>query len=645
MPKIDLKEIRSVDFAKPLGLGSFADVFPGLWHSQEIAIKRFRIIPDASDLSVMKLETTFGVGFLHPNIVPIYGTTKMNDGTIGIVMERADRGTLRGSMKELADHQKVTVASGTVDGLVYLHSKKIVHRDLKPENILLFGNKPTAKISDFGTSKIVHSMATNTMMIGTPKYSAPELLEPGLRYGTSADVYSLSLILFELFGGEDPFKDCTSVMQVLTSVLQNRRPTIPQDFPEGLRFLLQQGWSRDPLQRPALSAFQEVLQRLFNDLEKDHTSHPVRDEASKLEEDETAAKEVELGAAVAILTVDIVNEFEEHGQDLAIDSPICSPEVAAKPPKKQSSNEGIPCEFCGLQFSDVNELCFHEEQQSCLEEQKRRAHQLQEQLNREDQNRSKQVEAEIRRLQKEEAERRRMKKEAAERRQQSSIATKRTGKETTSTWRDAQPPVGLGSFYTNTYSYGKETEFDTDRRNIEQYPSRQFHGEGHERYYRKETEDDGDKEDGILKQGFNAAEMKQRKEPTTKTFDIAEIWCNRAPTPHSYLHEKVVEFDPDLRKTQGPHLFQGESHEVSYRKEVEEKDREQETTDYVKLRSADNPMKTAVGSKLGAESRELKTTNQDVLAQRADNAEIPCDICYQLIPVNKYGIHQVSLKD
>ncbi|CAG0896616.1 unnamed protein product [Cyprideis torosa] len=816
-------------------LGRDTNVYPGLWHSQEVAIKRFRILPNLPYLKALKSESNLAVKLLHPNIIRVYGTTKMSDGAVGIVMERADKGTLQDSIRKLTVPQKVTIARGIVDGLVYLHSKKIVHRDLKPGNILLFGNKPTAKISDFGTSKMVQTFMESTKMIGTAKYCAPELLEPGHEYKTSVDVYSLSLILFELVTGEDLFKNCTSDLQVLTAILQNRRPTIPEDVPDALRSVLQKGWSQNPLDRPALSSFQETLQELSEDdlkkketenkrkdentfseashiqvpsktriipakdlgrdtsyfsaagAENDHGSggrgdddeeagllgernssmpcgarrktsgssevcrlgssvldnpkssldgfatsasgtsrfsaetsfgrgtlfdvdsssdwkykrdallsndhfeddseygvcgekkrqfvcgicgvqfsdvnahgfheescvgeqkkqdHALQEELNK--EDEKRNKEVEaetkrlqkeeaelrrmmkeaaerrqqsnaaghdgktrqwsriagrqefvhgsrnqtknvwieqsfpLGSSVldkpklysdgfatsasgtsrfsagtsfgrgSLFDVDSSSDwkykrdallsndhFEDNSDYGAYGKAASAPskkktlfdvdsssdwkykrdallsndhfednsdygaygKAASAPSKKKQEPEGIPCEFCGVQFSDVNELCFHE--QSCLEEQKKQAHALQEELNEENEKRNKEVEAETKRLQKEEAERRRMIKEVAERRQQANAAKKGAGKETTSIWRDGQPPVGSGSF-TNTYSYGKETEFDTDRRNIEQYPSRQFHGEGHERYYRKEREDDGDKKNGFLKRGIDA---------------------------------------------------------------------------------------------------------------------------------------------
>ena len=51
-------------------------------------------------------------------------------------------------------------------------------------------------------------------MNGTPKYIAPELLDPKNKFGVSVDVYSLSIMLYEIFSGLDPFPDCDHPMQV-----------------------------------------------------------------------------------------------------------------------------------------------------------------------------------------------------------------------------------------------------------------------------------------------------------------------------------------------------------------------------------------------------------------------------------------------
>jgi serine/threonine protein kinase len=100
---------------------------------------------------------------------------------MGIVMEWADQGSLRDSMEKMNKEEKINVSLCICEGLDYMHSIRIAHRDLKPENVLLFGDKSKAKISDFGTSKVIQTMMTNTREVGTPKYSAPELMGKGLQ--------------------------------------------------------------------------------------------------------------------------------------------------------------------------------------------------------------------------------------------------------------------------------------------------------------------------------------------------------------------------------------------------------------------------------------------------------------------------------
>ncbi len=189
----------------------------------------------------------------------------MDGGLMGIVMEYAELGALGGMIKKLSQPQKIQVSLGIVDGLSYLHSKHVAHRDLKPDNVLLFGDAKktvTAKISDFGTSKVIQTMVTNTSMAGTPKYTAPELLDEGQKYGASADIFSLAMVLFELFTERDPFPNCT-LMQVLAALLRNKRPEIPpKSMPDKMVVLVKRGWSTDPSNRPGLEEFRNALAKL-----------------------------------------------------------------------------------------------------------------------------------------------------------------------------------------------------------------------------------------------------------------------------------------------------------------------------------------------------------------------------------------------
>jgi serine/threonine protein kinase len=81
-----------------------------------------------------------------------------------------------------------------------LHNRSIIHRDLKPDNILLNENSSGnyIKIADFGLVKVHKIAKSNTADKGTPKYMTPEVVT-GKRYDLKADIYSLAVIIEEMF--------------------------------------------------------------------------------------------------------------------------------------------------------------------------------------------------------------------------------------------------------------------------------------------------------------------------------------------------------------------------------------------------------------------------------------------------------------
>ena len=112
------------------------------------------------------------------------------------------------------EEQKIQLLRGILEGLAYIHSKHIIHRDLKPANVFLT-DQNKVKIGDFGLAtseerSISISMELNdcdllgdkTKAVGTGFYRAPEQLK-SQKYDEKVDIYSLGIIIFELFY---PFK-------------------------------------------------------------------------------------------------------------------------------------------------------------------------------------------------------------------------------------------------------------------------------------------------------------------------------------------------------------------------------------------------------------------------------------------------------
>uniref|UniRef100_A0A8D8URX9 mitogen-activated protein kinase kinase n=1 Tax=Cacopsylla melanoneura TaxID=428564 RepID=A0A8D8URX9_9HEMI len=126
---------------------------------------------------------------------------------------------------------KITLS--TVRALHYLkESHGVIHRDVKPSNILL-DERGKIKLCDFGISGRLVDSKARTKNAGCAAYMAPERIEPPdprkPDYDIRADVWSLGITLVELATGEFPYKDCSCDFAILSRVLKEDPPSLPND--------------------------------------------------------------------------------------------------------------------------------------------------------------------------------------------------------------------------------------------------------------------------------------------------------------------------------------------------------------------------------------------------------------------------------
>ncbi|KAJ5076614.1 serine/threonine-protein kinase ulk3 [Anaeramoeba ignava] len=259
IPIIPLSELE-VEL-EPFAKGGTAQIFKAKWKEKDVVIKRLIFLNDEKRNQQFENEIKLGMKLKNnPYIIKIHGKTKMNN-VLGIVMEYAEQGDLSQKIPNLTFEEQIEYSLQIIKGIEVLHSNLIIHRDLKPENILISNNKP--KITDFGISKVREHTLQVTSVIVSFRYSAPEMLESGNKYDRSCDIYSLSMILYEIFSKKQPFEN-ENGMAIPVKVMQGERPEFPINFPKKLSELIKKGWSPNPEERCSLNEFTKCLNMMKN---------------------------------------------------------------------------------------------------------------------------------------------------------------------------------------------------------------------------------------------------------------------------------------------------------------------------------------------------------------------------------------------
>ena len=141
----------------------------------------------------------------HPNICTIHSVEEV-DGKAFIVMEYVEGKTLKDLEQNIPLKQAVEIGTQVADGLAAAHEKGIVHRDIKPDNIMI-RKDGRVQIMDFGLAKLrgVSRLTKEGTTVGTAGYMSPEQVQ-GHETDHRTDIFSLGVVLYELFAGESPFK-------------------------------------------------------------------------------------------------------------------------------------------------------------------------------------------------------------------------------------------------------------------------------------------------------------------------------------------------------------------------------------------------------------------------------------------------------
>ncbi len=242
---------------KELGRGGMGIVFQAYDKQlkEQVAIKILSplLSNDPEALERLKREVSSARRVTHPNVIRIHDISELN-GLHFISMEFFEGVSLKDYIKKtgmLSLMQALNIALQICDGLEAAHRQGVIHRDLKSQNVII-GSTNQIKIIDFGLARSlnVEGLTATGLIMGTPEYMAPEQVA-GKSVDERADIYSLGIILYEMFTGRVPFTGDSAIAVGFKQLKED--PPKPRDInpqlPSEIESVILQALQKNPLSR------------------------------------------------------------------------------------------------------------------------------------------------------------------------------------------------------------------------------------------------------------------------------------------------------------------------------------------------------------------------------------------------------------
>src|SRR6202522_728154 len=238
------------------GHGSMGNVYKARDREtgETVALKLLKpeIASDQAMMDRFKNELLFARKITHKNVCRVYEFNRAA-GIAYTSMEFVEGESLRSVLNRfgaLTQKKAKDLALQICSGLKEAHAQGIVHRDLKPENVMIDGSG-NLKIMDFGIARSMEAVTRQTgAMVGTPAYMAPEQVS-GSPVDYRTDIYSLGLMLYEMFTGKPAFSAENAIAVALKQMREDPAPprTIDPSIPVPLERIMLKCLAKEPAKR------------------------------------------------------------------------------------------------------------------------------------------------------------------------------------------------------------------------------------------------------------------------------------------------------------------------------------------------------------------------------------------------------------
>jgi serine/threonine-protein kinase len=248
-----------------LGAGGMGQVLQAYDEKLDEMVAIKFLTPTMTDNSVnlkrFILELKLARKISHPNVIKVFDYGEW-EGVSFISMELINGPSLSRWLREQPSidlKRRMVIMLQLLSGLHSAHKLGVIHRDIKPQNVLL-DKQEVPKLVDFGIAQAFDAARTSRhdLLIGSPEYMAPELIRE-LPFDHRADIYSLAILMYEVFTGVVPF----SSPQITTTLLKhlNVAPVPPSQrnaaIPTWLDQVILRGLMKEPKER-----FQSVAEMM-----------------------------------------------------------------------------------------------------------------------------------------------------------------------------------------------------------------------------------------------------------------------------------------------------------------------------------------------------------------------------------------------